>query len=106
MIRLPPARSTVDPKLAHDGCDAAASPAAGGRRDDPNSGQPAWAPPSLLVAESVRFERRVNAHLGNNRGLPGVQAILDEGVNTPTRSEPRVLLEELTQTEIAERSPP
>jgi hypothetical protein len=31
-------------------------------------------PPSLLVAGSVRFERRVNAHQGQNRGLPAIPA--------------------------------
>ena len=64
MIRLPPARSRVDLKLAHDGCNAA-SPAAGvdGGTILTAVTQPVR-PPSLLVAESVRFERRVNAHQG------------------------------------------
>ena len=64
MIRLPPARSRVDLKLPHDGCNAA-SPAAGvdGGTILTAVTQPVR-PPSLLVAESVRFERRVNAHQG------------------------------------------
>ena len=74
VIRLPPARSRVDLKLAHDGCNAA-SPAAGvdGGTILTAVTQPVR-PPSLLVAESVRFARRVNAHQGQNRGLPAIRA--------------------------------
>lgn len=42
-------------------------------------------PLSLPVAEWVRFERRVNAHQGPNRGLPAIRAAKPPRCPTTTR---------------------
>ena len=45
----------------------------------------------------------VSVRIGAGIRPSRVQAILDEGVNTPTRSEPRVLLEEIDGEDVVVR---